>query len=132
MIVYGYIRNRPKQRNKLYIFHISGKPEDPIIDMPVIKEGMETLIGCSSQSGRPQPNIKYILNNTFKTYPMSVTLNNNDKTYSVKSSFKRRFSRQDNGTPMTCCVEHDLIKGKLQCQNKSLTVNCKYGCFYKV
>ena len=60
---------------------------------------------------------------------MSVTFNNNDKTYSVKSLFKRRFFRQDNGAPMSCCVEHDLIKGHVLCQNMNLTVNCKYVLF---
>ena len=115
-----------KGQYDIYICFQTGQPGNPDIRCHGNKEGSETLIECISHGGRPAPKIKYILNNTFEEFPMTVNFNDLDKTFNAQSSFQRVFSRHDNKSPVDCCVEHELVKGKIKCTNSTLDIKCKY------
>ena len=104
----------------------SGRPSKPIFNDPTAKEGVQSQIICSTHNGRPKPNIKFIFNNAFANFTNVETYHADNKTYSVKSVFTKTLTREDNDKPLRCCVEHDTIDGKLECQNLSVTVNCTY------
>uniref|UniRef100_A0A673B3X9 Ig-like domain-containing protein n=1 Tax=Sphaeramia orbicularis TaxID=375764 RepID=A0A673B3X9_9TELE len=100
-------------------------PGNPIIEArdDVLNEGNETEMTCSAISSKPAANIRWMKGNKELPGKPKVELSY-DRMYTVTSRLTFTVSREDDGVPLRCIIDHPAVKD-FQAQ-KYLEVQCKY------
>ncbi|KAG8008460.1 Cell adhesion molecule 1, partial [Nibea albiflora] len=100
-------------------------PGNPIIEArdEVLSEGNETEMTCTAMSSKPAATIKWMKGDKELPGKPRVELTY-DKMYTVTSRLTFTVSKEDDGVPVVCIVDHPAVKD-FQAQ-KYLEVQCKY------
>uniref|UniRef100_A0A7N9AUA7 Cell adhesion molecule 1a n=1 Tax=Mastacembelus armatus TaxID=205130 RepID=A0A7N9AUA7_9TELE len=101
-------------------------PGNPIIEDrdEVLSEGNETEMTCTAMSSKPAATIRWMKGDKELPGKPKVELTY-DKMYTVTSRLTFTVSKEDDGVPVICIVDHPAVKD-FQAQ-KYLEVQCKYS-----
>ncbi|KAF7648557.1 hypothetical protein LDENG_00154920 [Lucifuga dentata] len=102
-------------------------PGNPVIETQdeILSEGNETEMTCTAMSSKPAASIKWMKGDKELPGKPKVELSY-DKMYTVTSRLTLTVSKEDDGVPVVCIVDHPAVKD-FQAQ-KYLEVQCKYFC----
>ncbi|XP_029985588.1 cell adhesion molecule 1-like [Sphaeramia orbicularis] len=86
-------------------------PGNPIIEArdDVLNEGNETEMTCSAISSKPAANIRWMKGNKELPGKPKVELSY-DRMYTVTSRLTFTVSREDDGVPLRCIIDHPAVK----------------------
>uniref|UniRef100_A0A3Q2Q0K2 Cell adhesion molecule 1a n=1 Tax=Fundulus heteroclitus TaxID=8078 RepID=A0A3Q2Q0K2_FUNHE len=100
-------------------------PGNPVIEAKdeVLSEGNETEMTCTAMSSKPAATIRWMKGDKELSGKPKVELTY-DKMYTVTSRVTFTVSKEDDGVPVTCIVDHPAVKDFRA--RKNLEVQCEY------
>ncbi|XP_030638862.1 cell adhesion molecule 1 [Chanos chanos] len=86
-------------------------PSNPIIESreEIVSEGNETVMTCAAVGGKPAPTIRWMKGDK-ELQGQSKVEATYDRMFTVTSSLRFTVTREDDGMPVVCIVEHPAVK----------------------
>ncbi|XP_052785675.1 kin of IRRE-like protein 3 isoform X1 [Mya arenaria] len=105
------------------ILDLQVKPEIPVLNVPILREGSPANITCISRGGRPAANLSLWLDGKNASVDHLKTYNKSTRTYTTTITLKDPARKDWNGKYVSCLSSSPLF-GVKETQRK--TINCKY------